>query len=219
PEHRPHVVTVLVHPPSPCGERLSAVRPAIALASPRPALNSYCLRTLRPAQRRLGLSSELLLRNHDGHLLCCRPAPAIRPDNRNRMLTRSKLIGEVPEIPIGCDVRHGLSIDNQSCTWFRPAHDLCRLSDNLRAGNFQDHVLCLALRHERELENCADFAGLLLSIRCSDAPKIVARIQARDVYACALGRSLFYRLGEHCSGADSQRRGCRIRDGRPRKMK
>src|SRR5260370_42150612 len=30
-EHRPHVVTVLVHPPSPYGERLSAVWPAIAL--------------------------------------------------------------------------------------------------------------------------------------------------------------------------------------------
>src|SRR5207253_5581325 len=45
-EYRPHVVTVLVHPPSPCGERLSAVRPAIALASRRPAPNSYCLRTL-----------------------------------------------------------------------------------------------------------------------------------------------------------------------------
>src|SRR5713101_840121 len=78
----------------------------------------YCLRTPRPAQRCLGLSSEILPRNHDGYLLHRRPAAAIRPDDRNRVLSRIERLGEVPEIAVRRDVRHGLAVHNQGCAGF-----------------------------------------------------------------------------------------------------
>src|SRR6266702_3160105 len=85
-----------------------------------------------------------------------------------------------------------------------------RLSNNLRGGYLQDHFLGLALRDEREFENCTDFAGLLLAIRGGDAPKIVTGVQARHVYARTFGWRFFYRLGEHGSSADSQCVGYRL---------
>src|SRR5207302_2946290 len=102
------------------------------------------------------------------------------------MLARSKLLGEVPEIAIGRDVRHGLAVHYQSRTGFCFAHDLRRVSDHLRADDLQEHFLRLALRHERKLENGADFTGLFLSVRRLDIPEVLARIEPSDLHGCAM---------------------------------
>src|SRR5713101_23575 len=203
---------------SPRGERLSAARPAIALTSSRPAPEIYCLRTPRPAQTRFGLSSKLLLRNHDGHLLHRRSAPAIRTDNRNRVLAGSKLLGEVPEIAIRRDVRHGLAVHNQSRAGFRPANDLHRVSNHLLACYLQDHILRLALGDQREFENFADFAGLFFSVRRRNVPEVVAGIETRDVHARAFGWRFLHSFREHCGSTDSQRVGNRLLHGLPLEM-
>src|SRR6202158_1950339 len=190
-------------PTSPCGERLSAVRPAIVLASLRPAPASIVSGHHDQRKRAWVFTSALLFRNHDGHLLHRRSAPAIRTDDRNRVLARSKLFGEVPEIAIRRDVRHGLAVHNQSRAGLRTAHDLRRVPHHLRAGYLKDHFLRLALRDERKFENFADFTGLFLSVRRRYIPEVGAGIDPGDLHGRSADRRIFHRLCKHRGGANS----------------
>ena len=102
-----------------------------------------------------------LLRHHDGNLLFCRSAAPVRPDHHDGVLPRFQRLREMPEGPVRRNIRHRLAVDDQRRARLRLPDQFRHAPVNLRALDFQQHVLRLALRHQRELERLAEFAGLL----------------------------------------------------------
>src|SRR5204862_8024522 len=112
-EHRPHVVTVLVHPYFP-PRRKSLRRPAGKSAEGCAiSLPCYCLRAPRPAQSAMVCRSEFLLGHDDGNLRMPRSATAVLPHHHNSMLSRLQLLGEMTEGAVGRNIRDCLAIHNQ----------------------------------------------------------------------------------------------------------
>src|SRR6202521_4313694 len=202
-------------PTSPYREKVSAAGPAIALTTSRPVTTSI-VSGHHDQRKGAGVStSELLLRNHDGHLLHRRPTSAIRPDNRNGVLSRIERLGEMTECSIRSDVRHRLTIHDQRRTRFCPAHDLRHVPVQLGCVNLEQHRLRLALRDEHKLENLTHFTGLFFPIRRRDIPEVVAGVEPGDFRGRSADLGFLHGLREHRRGADPQRIGYGILNGLP----
>src|ERR1700732_242017 len=142
----------------------------------RTAEQSTLLPGVRPAQTR----SRRLLRHHNGHLLLRRASPAILSYHHNGMLARKKRLSKMPETAVRRDIGHRLTVDDQRGARLGAPDDFGDPPMELRAVNFEVHLLGLALRHQSELERLADFARLLLGVRGRDVPEIISRIEPAD---------------------------------------
>src|SRR6202165_4775428 len=113
---------------------------------------------------RFARKSKGLLRHHDGDLLLRGASTAVRTNNRDRMLPGLQRLGEMPELAIGRDVRHGLAVDDERGSRLGTADNFRHASVKLSALYFEHHVLGFALSHQSELKRLAYFAGFLLGV-------------------------------------------------------
>ena len=113
---------------------------------------------------------------------CCFAVPPRRFEPITTMVCWPGSSGSVKcrNAAIRRNIRYWLPVNDQRCTRLRSPDNFRHSPVNLRALNFQHHVLRFGLRHQRELECFAELASLLFSRPTArDVPEIVARIQSR----------------------------------------
>src|SRR5215469_10874125 len=158
-----------------------------------------------------------LSRHNDRNFLLRRSAAPVRADHDNRVLPRFERFCEVPESPVERHVRHRLPVDDQRRSRLGLPDNLRHAPVNLWRFDLQDHVLRVFLRHQAELENLAELAGLFLRVGSRHVPEVISRVQPAHLCARPGHLELFHQLREHRRRADSQRVAHRACHGLPLK--
>src|SRR2546430_577380 len=112
--------------------------------------------------------SETSLGHDDGNLRMPGPATAVLPNHHDTMLSRLKRLSEMTERAVSRNIRNRLPVHNQGRARFRFPDDFRDASVKLVAGDFQNHILRLALRHQGELGNFTEFARFFLGVGSQD---------------------------------------------------